>query len=83
MDAQELRERLEYHKQLLAEYRAAYMALVSGRAQEYAIGDRSLKKIDIYDLRKGIEEEEKKVDELTEALNGRKPRKAFGIVPRF
>ena len=34
------------------------------------------------DLKDEIEDAEKKVDELLAELNGRKPRKAFGIVPR-
>ena len=29
-----------------------------------------------------IEEAEQKIDELTALLNGRRPRKAFGVIPR-
>ena len=38
--------------------------------------------LDLPDLKDEIEDAEKKVDELLAELNGRKPRKAFGIVPR-
>ena len=41
-----------------------------------------LTRFDLPDLKDEIEDAEKKVDELLAELNGRKPRKAFGIVPR-
>ena len=58
------------------------------RGQRIRINDQeavSYTHLDVYkrqDLKDEIEDAEKKVDELTAELNGRKPRKAFGIVPR-
>ena len=66
----------------LSKLRAAYLALVDGGVKSYVIDDRELTRFDLPDLKDEIEDAEKKVDELLAELNGRKPRKAFGIVPR-
>ena len=74
--------RLQFWQDALVKLRAAYLALVDGGVQSYTIDDRSLTRFDLPALLKEIEEAEKKVDELTALTNGRKARKAFGIVPR-
>lgn len=81
-DRTEIRARLEFQKEKLAKLRKAYLALLDGGVKSYTIDDRSLTRFDLETLRDEIAEAEKKVDELTAMLNGRKPRKAFGIVPR-
>jgi len=78
----ELNIRLKFWQDALVKMRAAYLALVDGGVQSYTIDDRSLTRFDLPALLKEIEEAEKKVDELTALTNGRKSRKAFGIVPR-
>lgn len=78
----ELKIRLQFWHDALVKMRAAYLALVDGGVQSYTIDDRSLTRFDLPALLKEIEEAEKKVDELTALTNGRKSRKAFGIVPR-
>jgi|BioPla2DNA2_1021312.scaffolds.fasta_scaffold136141_1 hypothetical protein len=78
----ELKIRLKFWQDALVKMRAAYLALVDGGVQSYTIDDRSLTRFDLPALLKEIEEAEKKVDELTALTNGRKARKAFGIVPR-
>ena len=75
MDKVELRARLDFWQSALSKLRAAYLALVDGGVKSYVIDD-------LPDLKDEIEDAEKKVDELLAELNGRKPRKAFGIVPR-
>lgn len=82
MDKVELRARLDFWQSALSKLRAAYLALVDGGVKSYVIDDRELTRFDLPDLKDEIEDAEKKVDELTAELNGRKPRKAFGIVPR-
>ena len=72
MDKVELRARLDFWQSALSKLRAAYLALVDGGVKSYVIDDR----------KDEIEDAEQKVDELLAELNGRKPRKAFGIVPR-
>ena len=79
---EEIRERLVFWKSALIKLRKAYLALVDGGVQSYTIDDRTLTKFDLPDLLKDIEQAEQKVDELTALLGGKKPRKAFGIVPR-
>ncbi len=81
-DITELKIRLKFWQDALVKMRAAYLALVDGGVQSYTIDDRSLTRFDLPALLKEIEEAEKKVDELTALTNGRKSRKAFGIVPR-
>ena len=55
---------------------------MDGGGKSYVIDDRELTRFDLPDLKDEIEDAEKKVDELLAELNGRKPRKVFGIVPR-
>jgi len=81
-DKVELRARLEFNKTALTKLRAAYLALVDGGVKSYTIDDRQLTRLDLSTLKREIEEKEKLVDELTNMLSGKKPRKAFGIVPR-
>lgn len=78
----ELKIRLKFWQDALVKLRAAYLALVDGGVQSYTIDDRSLTRFDLPALQKEIQEAEKKVDEFTALVNGRKARKAFGIVPR-
>ena len=79
MDKVELRARLDFWQSALSKLRAAYLALVDGGVKSYVIDDRELTRFDLPDLKDEIEDA---VDELTAELNGRKPRKAFGVVPR-
>lgn len=79
---EEIRIRLEFWQAALQKLRAAYIALVDGGVQSYTIDNRSLTRFDLPSLLKEIREAERKVDELTALLKGRKPRKAFGVVPR-
>ena len=74
MDKVELRARLDFWQSALSKLRAAYLALVDGGVKSYVIDDRELTRFDLPDLKHEIEDAEQKV--------GRKPRKAFGIVPR-
>jgi len=78
----ELNIRLKFWQDALVKMRAAYLALVDGGVQSYTIDDRSLTRFDLPSLLKEIQDAEKKVDELTALVSGRKSRKAFGIVPR-
>lgn len=81
-DKVELRARLEFYKEALQKLRKAYLALVDGGVKSYTLDDRELTRFDLPDLRKEIENAEKAVDDLTAQLNGKKPRRAVGIVPR-
>lgn len=82
MDKTELKTRLTFWKSALEKLRAAYLALVDGRVKSYTIDDRQLTRFDLPDLQREIEEAEHKVDELTALLNGQRPRRAFGVIPR-
>lgn len=82
MDKTETNARLEFWKSALTKLRAAYLALVDGGVKSYTIDDRQLTRFDLPSLKDEIEEAEKKVDELTALLSNKRPRKAFGIIPR-
>ena len=81
-DATELKARLEFWKTALSKLRAAYLALVDGGVKSYTIDDRQLTRFDLPSLKDEIKEAEKKVDELTALLSNKRPRKAFGVIPR-
>lgn len=81
-DLNELKARLAFWTTALEKKRAAYLALLDGGVKSYTIDDRSLTRFDLDTLAKEIKEDERRVDELTAMVQGRKPRKAFGIVPR-
>ena len=82
MDKVELRARLEFRQKALSKLRKAYLALLDGGVKSYTIDDRQLTRFDLPDLKNAIEQMEDEVDELEAQLEGRRPRKAFGIVPR-
>lgn len=81
-DMVELRARLEFRREALKELRKAYLALVKGGVKSYMIDDRQLTRFDLPALRKEIEAAEAEIDELENLLNGQRPRRAFGVLPR-
>lgn len=80
-DKTELKARLEFRKTALEKLRKAYLALVDGGVKSYMIDDRQLTRFDLPALKKEIEDAENEIDQLTNALNGARPRKAFGVIP--
>ena len=78
----EIRARLTFWKTALEKLQNAYVALVEGGVKSYMVDDRQLTRLDIPALYDEIKQTEEKIDELTDMLNGRKPRKAFGVIPR-
>jgi hypothetical protein len=82
MDKVEIRTRLVFYRAALDKLREAYLALVGGRVKSYTIEDRQLTRFDIDTLRGEISETENYIDRLSALLDGKKARKAFGIIPR-
>lgn len=79
---EELTARLEFRRGALIEARAAYLDILRGRAQSYAIGSRNITKHNISELWDIITDLEKEVDGLEAILNGGSRRKAVGVVLR-
>ena len=77
----ELKERLEFRRASVKVAREAYVALLSGQVQSYAIGSRNLTRLDLEKLKAEINQLEKEIDELTASLSGAR-RRAVGVVPR-
>lgn len=78
----DIKERLEFRRTSLKVAREAYVALLSGQVQSYAIGSRNLTRLDLEKLKAEIDALEKEIDELTAQLNGGYRRRAVGVVPR-
>lgn len=81
-NAVELRARLDFWQKALEKLRTAYLKLLDGGVKSYRIDDRELTRFDLPKLQEEIEAAEKKVDELTTMLEGQKPRRAVGVIPR-
>lgn len=77
-----IQQRLTYWTEVYEKLQDAYVKLVEGGVKSYTIDDRQLTRFDIPDLLKQMETAEEKIDELSAALEGKRPRKAFGIIPR-
>lgn len=78
----ELSARLEFRRAALEASRTAYIALLNGQVKSYAIGSRNLTRLDLPQLEDTIRKLEKECDEIEGALNGRRPRRAVGVVAR-
>lgn len=77
-----LKKRLEIKNTQLENAYTAYTELLEGGVQSYSIGTRNLTKLDLPELEKSIKNLENEIEILEGQINGRKPRKAFGVVPR-
>lgn len=76
-----IRERLAFWNEEYKKLQKAYVALIEGGVKEYEIDDRKLTRFDLPVLHDEMEKAEKKIDKLETLLQGKHPRKAFGIMP--
>ena len=77
-----IQKRLEMRQQALEATEKAYIALLSGQVQSYAIGSRNLTRLNLSELKETISTLEKEIDELEAVLHGGAKRKAVGVVLR-
>jgi uncharacterized small protein (DUF1192 family) len=77
-----IQKRLDMRRKALEATEAAYIALLSGQVQSYAIGSRNLTRLNLSELKQTISTLEKEIDELEAVLRGGSRRKAVGIIPR-
>lgn len=77
-----IQKRLDMRKTALEATEKAYIALLSGQVQSYAIGSRNLTRLNLSELKETIDTLEKEIDELEAVLRGGARRKAVGIIPR-
>ena len=84
MTKAELTQKLADKKARLALYIQREAEMLSGGVQSYGIGSRNLTRYntDLAAIREAIKELEDDIAELEALLNGRKPRKAVGVVIR-
>lgn len=81
-DRKIVEKRLKFRKDALDKLYAAYLALVDGGVKSYTIDDKQLTRFDLPALKEEIDALEKEIEQLEGLLNGKKPRKAVGVVPR-
>lgn len=74
-------EKISRKKQRLEMYYAAEEAVL-GAAQSYSIGGRSLTRANLADIRAMIDQLENEIAVLENREAGKRPRKAFGVIPR-
>lgn len=72
----------EYYDKLITKLTKAKLSLVDGGVKSYAVDDRSLTRFDIDMLSKEIDEAVNKRAEYAAIMNGKKPRRAVGVIPR-
>ena len=77
-----IQKRLEMRRKALEATEAAYLALLTGQVQSYAIGSRNLTRLNLSELKETISTLEKEIDELEAVLRGGARRKAVGVIPR-
>ncbi len=80
----EIEEKIKIKKERLSSYYAREKEMLNGGVQSYGVGTRNLTRYntDLNAIRNAIKELEEEIAELEGLLHGRKPRKAFGVVPR-
>ena len=81
MKIQVINERLAFWREVYDKYKAAYIALSENNVKFYVIDDRQLTRYDIDVIEEMLEKAEEKVDEYEAVLEGKAPRKAFGVIP--
>ncbi len=82
IDQTTIKAKLTFRREALKKLYAAYLALVEGGVKSYTIDDRQLTRFDLPALKKEIDALEQEVEELQGQLDGKRPRKALGVVPR-
>ena len=81
-DREELQARRDFRKAALSRLRTAYIKLVEGGVKAYMIDDRQLTRFDIPVIAKEIKDLESEIDALDAQIDGKRPRKAFAVIPR-
>lgn len=84
MSKETILRQLEIKKKRLTAYLDRETEMLTGGVQSYGVGSRNLTRYntDLSAIRAAIKELEDEIEELEGLLNGRKPRKAVGVVPR-
>lgn len=79
-----IQEKLEIKKARLAAYLDRETEMLTGGVQSYGIGSRNLTRYqtDLSNIRAAIKELEQEIALLEGQLEGRKTRKAIGVIPR-
>lgn len=82
MKREEAKALYKYYCKLIEQLTKAKIALIESGVKSYTIGDRSLTRHDIKDLTAELDDAIKKRAMYEAIMNGRRPRKAVGVIPR-
>ncbi len=74
-------EKITKKKERLKLYYVAEEAILGG-AQSYSMGTRSLTRANLVDIKNTIDKLEDEIKQLEDMENGKRPRRAFSVVPR-
>lgn len=79
-----IEEKITAKRERLKSYYAREKEMLEGGVQSYGVGTRNLTRYntDLNAVREAIKELEDEIAELEGQLTGKKPRKAFGVIPR-
>ena len=72
----------DYYDNLISKLTKAKIELIDGGVKSYTIEGRSLTRFDVDKLSSEIDEAVRKRAEYQAIMNGKAPRKKFGIIPR-
>ncbi len=72
----------DYYDKLITKLTKAKLALVEGGVKSYTIDGRSLTRFDLDTLSREIEDAVRNRAKYAAIMNGKRARKAFGVIPR-
>ena len=79
---EELKKRHKFYSSHADNLRTAIFEITEGTAKSYTINNRLLTVLDVDELYRQLADTEKKIDELTTLIAGKRPRRSFAILPR-
>lgn len=82
MTRESARAYFEYYSRLVDKLMEAKLALVGSGAKSYTVDDVTLTRFDIDKLSADLDDAIKKKEMYEALMNGRKARKAVGVIPR-
>ncbi len=81
MTKTQAKEMYEYYDKLVKSLTEAKIKLLDGGVKSYTLGNRTLTMFDIDNLSKDIDDAIKKRDEYAALMNGKSPRRVYGVIP--
>ncbi len=81
MTRAQAKELYEYYDKLVKSLTEAKIKLLSGGVKSYTLGNWTLTRFDIDALTKELDDAIQKRDEYAALMNGKSPRRVYGVIP--